>query len=54
MFCFRTRALLQGEDVFMILMAMRSFVHSFHEEKFCGVLLCDSDKLGCAKGEEVA
>lgn len=33
-------------------MAMYSFVPTFQEAKFCGVLSCVFDELGCAKGEE--
>jgi hypothetical protein len=32
-------------------MAMYSFVPPFREAKFCGVLPCVFDKLGCAAGE---
>jgi hypothetical protein len=33
-------------------MAMYRFVSPFREAKFCGVLSCVFDKLGCAVGEE--
>jgi hypothetical protein len=33
-------------------MAMHIFVPPFREAKFCGVLSCVFDKLGCAAGEK--
>jgi hypothetical protein len=33
-------------------MAMYSFVPPFREAKFCGVLSCVIDKLGCAAGKK--
>jgi hypothetical protein len=33
-------------------MAMYSFIPPFHEAKFCGVLPCVFNELGCVTGEK--
>jgi hypothetical protein len=45
---------LMGQELICryILMATYSFVPPFREAKFCGVLSCVSDKLGCAMSEK--